>query len=333
MKILLPGGTGQCGHLLIRALTRAGHTCVVLTRDPARCTAGLARAGLAGATRAVAWDGRTLGPWAAEFEGADAVINLAGRSVNCRYTKRNLAVMLTSRVEATRVVGQAIAAAQNPPRVWLNASTATIYAHAAPGDAPRDEATGPLGGLEPGVPALWKRSVDLALAWERELFDADTPRTRRVALRSAMVMSPHPGGVFAAFAGLARLGMGHQGDGAQFVSWIHEYDFVAAIRLLLARDDLEGPVNLAAPHPLPNRDFIAAIHAALGRRLAIPAPAWLLEFGAIFRRTETELLLKSRRVVPARLEAAGFRFRHPDWPEAASELVGRWSASNSIAMP
>ncbi len=324
MKIILPGGTGHLGHLLIRAFTRADHPCVILTRDPARATTDITRAGLAGAARAVQWDGRTLGPWAAEFEDADAVINLAGRSVDCRYTEANLAAMLHSRTNATRVVGAAIAAAKNPPRVWLNASTATIYAHAAPGDPPRDEATGPLGGSEPGVPALWKRSVDIALAWERELFAAPTPRTRRVALRAAMVMGAARGGVFDAFATLCRLGMGRQGSGDQFVSWIHEYDFVAAVNFLLTHNEIDGPVNLAAPGPLPNRDFIAAIHAALGSRLAIPAPAWLLELGAFFRRTETELLLKSRRVVPARLQAAGFRFRHPAWPEAACDLIDRW---------
>ncbi len=325
MKIILPGGTGQLGHLLTRAFTRAGHTCVILTRDPRRANADLTRHGLAGAARAVAWDARTLGPWAAEFDQSDAVVNLAGRSVDCRHTEANLARMSHSRTDSTRVVGEAIAAAKNPPRVWLNSSTATIYAHARPDDSPRDERSGEIGGAEPGVPALWKRSVDLGLAWEAALFAAPTPRTRRVALRSAMVMSPDRGGVFSAFATLARLGMGRQGDGDQFVSWIHEYDFIAAITFLLAHDELEGVVNLAAPEPLPNRDFIAAIHAALGSgRPAIPAPVWLLELGAFFHRTGTELLLKSRRVIPARLASSGFRFRHPAWPEAARELLARW---------
>jgi uncharacterized protein len=326
MKIILPGGTGQIGHILLRAFTRAGHTCVVLTRDPVRSTAELARLGLLGSARAVAWDARTLGSWTAEFEGAGAVVNLAGRSVNCRYTEANLDRMLRSRTDSTRVIGEAIATAHNPPRVWLNSSTATIYAHAAPGDPPRDERTGPVGGTEPGVPPHWKRSVEIGLAWEAALFAAATPRTRRVALRSAMVMSPDRGGVFSAFATLCRFGMGRQGDGGQYVSWIHEYDFVAALHFILAHDEIEGVVNLAAPEPLPNRDFIAALHSALGRdpRLRVPAPAWLLELGAFFQRTETELLLKSRRVVPARLHAAGFRFRHPVWPEAARELAARW---------
>ena len=324
MKIILPGGTGQLGHLLVRAFTRAGHECVLLTRDPARAASDLVRHGFGGAARAVAWDGANPGPWVAEFEGADAVVNLAGRSVNCRYTAANLDRMLRSRTDSTRAVGEAIAAVKNPPRVWLNSSTATIYAHAGPADPPRDERRGPLGGGEPGVPAAWKRSVDIGLAWEAALFAAPTPRTRRVALRSAMVMSPDRGGVFSAFATLCLLCMGRQGDGTQCVSWIHEDDFAAAVNFLLAHEEIEGPVNLSAPQPLPNRTFISALQAALGRRLALPAPAWLLELGAFFHRTETELLLKSRRVVPTRLQAAGFRFQYPEWPDAARELTCRW---------
>lgn len=329
MKIILPGGSGRLGRQLVRAFTREGHGCVVLTREPARLAAGLAAAGLAPAARAVGWDGRALGPWVAEFEGADAVVNLAGRDVNCRYGARNLAAMRASRLDSTRAVGAAISAAKNPPRVWLQASTATIYAHRF--DAPNDEAGGLIGGAGPGAPAAWRHSVDLAIAWERELFAAAVPRTRRVALRSAMVMGPERGGVFDAFAGLCRLGLGAHGDGRQFVSWIHEHDFVAALRFLLAREDFEGPVNLAAPAPLPNRDFVAAIHAALGRRGALVPrlPAWLLEAGAFFRRTETELLLKSRRVVPARLLAAGYRFRFPEWPAAAAELAARWNGQHA----
>jgi uncharacterized protein len=323
VKIILPGGTGQLGHLLTRELTRAGHTCIVLTREPTRAQAWLARTGLTHAARAVAWDARTAdGPWAAEFDGADAVINLAGRSVNCRYTERNLAAMHASRVDSTRAVGAAIAAAARPPEVWLQASTATLYAHTY-GPA-HDEATGVIGGTETAVPAYWRRSIEIATAWESALFTAPTPRTRRVALRSAMVMSPDRGGVFDAFAHLTRLGMGRQGHGRQYVSWIHDHDFVSAIKFLLTRNTLAGPVNLSAPEPLPNAEFIAALHTALGRRWAVPAPAWLLELGAFFRRTDTELLLKSRRVVPARLQAAGFNFRFSTWPTAAHDLAARW---------
>ena len=175
MKIVLPGGSGQVGHILTRTLRREGRDCVVLTRRPVRRTDGV---------REVAWDGRTPGAWVAEIDGADVVINLAGRSVDCRYHERNLAEMTRSRVDSTRVVGEAIAVAKNPPRVWLQASSATLYAHRF--DAPNDEATGQLGGNEPGVPALWKRSVDLIHDWEATVNAATTPRTRsRRAPRSS----------------------------------------------------------------------------------------------------------------------------------------------------
>lgn len=322
MKIILPGGSGQLGRLLARALRRAGHTVVVLTRHPAATTPDADSRG-----RDVAWDGRTLGPWAAELDGADAVINLAGRSVNCRYNRRHLAEMLDSRVASTRVVGEAIARARRPPRVWLQASTATIYAHTF--GAPHDEATGTFGGGEPGAPAPWARSIAIARAWEEEVARASTPRTRKVVLRAAMVMSPDRGGVFAALARLARLGVGAQGDGRQFVSWVHEHDFVAAVEWLLGRDELAGVCNVCSPHPLPNQAFMAALGRACGRRLAVPVPRWALECGALLLRTETELVLKSRRVVPGRLLHAGFSFRYPDWPAAAAELVRRGRASRA----
>jgi uncharacterized protein len=312
MKIILPGGSGQVGRLLIRAFVRDGHECVVLTRRGAKAVTG---------ALSVGWDGRTLGSWTGELEGADVVINLAGRSVDCRYHERNLAEMMDSRVASTRVIGQAIATAKQPPRVWLQAGTATIYAHRF--DAPNDEATGVIGGHEPGVPALWGKSIAIAQAWEAAVNMTPTPRTRKVILRSAMVMSPDRGGVFSVLAKLARLGLGRQGDGRQFVSWIHEHDFVAAVKFLIARDDLAGAFNLSSPQPLHNRDFMAVLHAAVGRRLGLPVPAWLLEIGAFLLRTETELILKSRRVVPGRLVEAGFKFRYPQWSAAAVELVGR----------
>ena len=315
MKFIIPGGSGQIGHLLSRALATEGHEIVVLSRG---------RTAVPGA-RVVAWDGRTLGTWAAEFDGADAVINLAGRTVDCRYSERNLAEMMDSRVDSTRVVGAAIAACARPPRVWLQAGTATIYAHRF--EAANDEHTGVIGGAEPGVPKLWARSIDIAKAWEEACVGADTPRTRRVILRTAMVMSPDRGGVFHVLARHCRLGFGRFGDGRQYVSWIHGKDFVSAVKFLIARDDLTGPVNVCAPGPLPNRDFIAAIRMALGRRLAVPVPRWALEIGTLILRTESELVLKSRRVVPGRLLEAGFQFEFPHWPEAANDLADRWRSN------
>ncbi|GDY60064.1 hypothetical protein SVIO_106870 [Streptomyces violaceusniger] len=200
MKIVLPGGTGQVGGILKRALTAAGHQVVVLTRRPVRDSE-------------IEWDGRTLGPWADAIDGSDVVINLAGRSVSCRYTDENLRAMMDSRVDSARVVGEAIAGARTPPRVWLQMSTATIYAHRS--DAPHDEATGVIGGTESGVPGYWAFSVEIAKSWEREQERAETPHTRKVALRSAMVMSPDRGGVFDHLLWLARLGLGGPVAGAR----------------------------------------------------------------------------------------------------------------------
>ena len=192
MRILIPGGSGQVGAVVERAFTAAGHSVVVLSRNPRR-------------PNEMRWDGRTLGAWTAEIEGCDVVVNLAGRSVNCRYTPANLQEMMDSRVLSARVVGQAIAQAERPPRVWLQASTATIYAHTF--GAAHDE-DGVIGGDEAGVPDYWAYSVQIAKNWEREQTEAHTPLTRKVALRSAMVMSPDRGGIFDYLAWMARLGLG-----------------------------------------------------------------------------------------------------------------------------
>ncbi|MET0396624.1 MAG: TIGR01777 family oxidoreductase [Longimicrobiaceae bacterium] len=314
MKIVIPGGSGQVGTLLARAFHAAGNEVVVLSRTPARAP-----------WRTAAWDGETVGAWAAELDGADAVVNLAGHTVNCRYTSANRRRILESRVRSTRAVGEAIARAARPPAAWLQASTATLYAHRF--DAANDEATGIVGGAEPGAPDKWRFSIRVATAWERALDEARTPRTRRVALRSAMVMSPDRGGVFDALLSLGRLGLGGRyGDGRQYVSWVHEHDFVRAVRWLLEHDKVEGPVNVAAPGPLPNAEFMRELRAAAGIRFGPPKPAWLLDIGAVFLRTEPELVLKSRRVVPGRLLDAGFTFGFPEWPTAARELAARWKA-------
>ncbi|HCA88679.1 MAG TPA: TIGR01777 family protein [Streptomyces sp.] len=309
MKIVIPGGTGQVGGILNRALTDAGHEVVILTRRPER-------------DGEVRWDGETVGPWAAAIDGSDVVINLAGRSVSCRYTPANLRAMMDSRVNSARVVGEAIAAADRPPRLWLQMSTATVYAHRF--DAPNDEATGVPGGNEPGVPGYWAYSVEIAKAWEQAQEQAATPHTRKVALRSAMVMSPDRGGVFDVLLRLARLGLGGPvAGGGQYVSWIHDRDFVRAVEFLIDRDDLTGPVNLAAPAPLPQRGFMRALRAAWGVPVGLPATKWMAELGAFVLRSDTELLLKSRRVVPGRLLEAGFVFDYDQWPSAADDLVRR----------
>lgn len=314
MKIVIPGGSGQVGTVLARAFHRDGHDVVVLSRRPTDRP-----------WRMVGWDGATLGNWSSELDGCDAVINLSGRSVNCRYTAANRKEILDSRVLSTRVLGDAVAKAVHPPGVWLQASTATIYAHRY--DAPNDEATGILGGQEVEAPSTWKFSIDVARAWERAFDEVVVPRTRKVTLRSAMTMSPDSGGVFATLRGLARCGLGGRaGDGRQFVSWIHYRDFIAALRWLLEHDDMSGIVNVAAPEPLPNADFMRLLREAAGIPFGLPVSNWMLEFGAFFMRTETELILKSRRVVPGRLLERGFQFEFPAWGPAARDLDREWRA-------
>ena len=318
MKVVIPGGSGQVGTVLARAFQADGHEVVVLSRQPENRP-----------WRVVGWDGSTLSDWQAEIDGCDVVINLAGRSVNCRYTAANRQEILASRVLSTRVVGQAIAGAPRPPRVWLQASTATIYAHRY--DAPNDEFTGILGGDEQDAPETWRFSIAVASAWERAFDEAMTDRTRKVALRSAITSSPDRGGIFDTLLGLTRRCLGGRaGDGRQFMSWIHHEDFVAAVRFLIDRDDVAGVVNVASPQPLPNAEFMRVLREASRAPFGLPATEWMVKIGAIFMRTESELVLKSRRVVPARLLEHGFTFKHPHWKDAARDLCrAKLPAANS----
>ncbi len=315
MKIVIPGGSGQVGTLLAGTFHAEGHEIVVLSRTAAQTP-----------WRTALWDGQTLAAWASEIDGADVVINLAGRSVNCRYTPANRKAIFDSRVDSTRVVGEAIGQAKRPPPVWLQAGTATIYAHRL--DAANDEATGIIGGQEPDAPDTWRFSIGVAQAWEDALNAADTPGTRKVILRSAMTMSLGDGGIFDTLLGLVRHGLGGPAAGGrQYVSWIHGEDFVGAVRLLMTDERWAGPVNVCAPHPLPYTDFMRGLRDACGIPFGLPATREMLELGAWAMQTETELVLKSRRVVPGRLLDAGFTFVYPDWPAAASELCGRWRAA------
>src|ERR1035438_6301091 len=312
MKIVIPGGSGQVGQILARHFHAQGHAVTILSRRVTRAP-----------WRVAAWDGLTQGPWIADLEGSDVCINLAGRSVNCRYNAANRRAIYDSRVLSTLLLNEVIAGLQHPPRVWLNASTATIYRHAL--DPPMEEDTGELGENEPGAPDTWNFSIRVAKGWEEAFFSIPTPLTRKVAMRSAITFSPDRGGIFDVLLGLVRRGLGGtNGSGAQFVSWLHDADLIQAVDFLIAREDFSGVVNLASPNPLPNRDFLRALRHAWGTRIGLPASAWMIEIGAFLMRTESELVLKSRRVVPGRLLAQGFQFEFPDWPTAARELVGRW---------
>ena len=313
MKIVIPGGTGQIGAILCRAFSAAGDDVVVLSRTPVPRSS----------CRSVQWDGRTLCRWTQELEGADVVINLAGKSVNCRYGKTNRREIMDSRVDSVRAIRSAIERAKRPPRVWLQASTATIYAHQF--DAPNDEFAGLIGSNEANAPDTWRFSIDVAKAWESAVTESEPlANTRTVIMRSAMTMSPDRGGIFSYLIGLVRLGLGGQaGNGRQFISWIHEHDFVSAIRFLID-NDVAGSVNICSPNPLSNAEFMRELRRAWGTGIGLPASKWMLEVGAFFMRTETELILKSRRVVPTRLFQNGFEFQFPNWADAARELCARY---------
>src|SRR3989442_11942278 len=309
-RIVLAGGSGFIGRLLGKSFVAGNYEVVVLTRSP--------RAGEVG-SRQVRWDGRTLEDWAGELEGADALINLAGRSVNCRYNARNRREILESRVQSTQVLGEAIANCREPPQVWLNASTATIYKHTF--DREMDEATGEIGATPEAKDAF---SIEVARAWEETLYEAPTPSTRKVALRTAMVFAADKGGVYRTLRGLTRWGLGGTiAGGRQFISWIHEADFCHAVEWLIHRDDFSGPVNLASPNPVPQREMMRIIRRELRVPFGLPATRRMLEIAAFVHRTEAELIIESRRFVPGRLLAAGFQFRFPRMEDAVREIESR----------
>jgi uncharacterized protein (TIGR01777 family) len=327
MRILIPGGSGQIGTILARYLHAAGHEVTVLSRKPEPA-----------AWQTLQWDGLTRGPWTSELDRSDAVIHLSGRSVNCRYTPENRREIIDSRVKPTLLLGEVIASSPTPPKIWMNASTSTFYRNAL--DLPQDEFTGELGDLptqrgthEPAnQPETWAFSIDVAHRWEQALAAIPTPHTRKIRLRTSMTMSPDPGGVFSVLSRLTRFGLGGtEGSGRQYVSWLHDLDYCRITGLLLQRpeitDESNGIVNMTAPEPLPNRDFMRALRKAWHAPIGLPAYSWMIEIGTRVLRTESELVLKSRRAVPTLLLRQGYEFAFPTWPEAALDLVARTKAS------
>lgn len=325
-RILLAGGSGFLGSELAKHFTALEWEVVVLTRAPKARTDQV---------REVAWDTKTIGDWARELEGATAVVNLTGRSVDCRYNARNRREIMDSRVNSTRVVGEAIARCKTPPRVWLNSSTATLYTHTF--GKPHDESS---QDMDSAVDAKDAFSVEVAQAWERTLNEARIPltpalapsdgareTTRRVALRTSMVLGLGRNSVFPVLRRLTKFGLGgRQGSGNQFVSWIHVEDYCRAIEWIIAHEDLTGPINQCAPNPLPNKEMMKIFRDVCGMPIGLPATEWMLEIGAFFLRTETELIFKSRRVVPGRLLASGFGFRFPTFREALVDLEKKLSS-------
>lgn len=311
-KIVIPGGSGQVGTLLARYFHAQGHAVTVFSRGSKPAP-----------WQVILWDGLTEGPWIDYLEGSDICINLTGRSVNCRYGEANRREIYDSRILSTRLLNRVIASLANPPRLWLNSSTATIYRHSL--DRPNGETTGELGGGEPGAPDTWNFSIRVAKDWEEAFFATSTPRTRKIAMRTAVTFSPDPGGIFAVLSNLVRRGLGGaNGNGRQMVSWVHGQDFVRAVEFLIAHEELSSVVNIAAPNPLPNREFMHVLRQVWGIPIGLPAPAWLIEIGCFLMQTESELVLKSRNVIPGRLTAAGFEFLFPNWPAAAKDLVAQW---------
>lgn len=303
--IVIFGANGFLGRYLTRHFIRQGREVVAVSRS---------RDGWSGDGMFLEWDGVSQGPWTFALEGAEAVINLAGRSVNCRYTKENRREILDSRVAATEAIGQAIRACGVPPKVWLNASTATWYRHAE--DHPQNEWTG-----EPGEGF----SCEVARAWEQAFFGAELPaETRKVAMRTGMVLANEPDTVFDVLWKLVIRGLGGtMGDGCQRVSWIHMEDFLRAVDFLIGEPFLSGTINLTAPEFPCNREWMKVFRETVGMPVGLPAASWMLETGARLMGTETELVMKSRWAEPVRLRDAGFRWRWGHVAEAVADLETR----------
>jgi len=296
-KIVIAGGSGFLGRTLVKWHSRLGNEIVVLSRNGQP---------IPGA-RVVKWDGKTLDEnWREELIGATAVINLAGRSVNCRYSKENRKELWESRIRTTHLIAKAIKQCPNPPGVWLNSSTATIYKHTY--DAAHAEADGIIGATPEAKDAF---SVRLAQDWENEFNAADTPDTRKITLRTAMVFGNEPGGVYETLRKLTLSGLGGKmGHGRQYVSWVHADDFCRCVDWLIASPSSEGIYNISSPSPISNRNMMQTLRNVLKVPFGLPATRWMLEIGAFLMRTETELIIKSRRVIPERILGEGFTFNY-----------------------
>lgn len=259
--------------------------------------------------RYVVWDAKTKGDWCIELEAADIIINLCGKSVNCRYTEKNKREIFSSRTEPTSIIGEAIRACVDPPKLWINASSATIYRHAT--DRPQDEYNGEMQN---------DFSVQVCKAWEKSFFDCRTPFTRKVALRTAVTMGR--GGVIVPYFNLLKFGMGgKQGSGKQMYSWVHIKDVYNIINWVYEHTEMEGVYNAAAPNPVSNAQFMQALRTITRHKFGLPAFEWMLRAGALVIGTETELILKSRWVLPTRLLESGFQFEYPTVEKAFTEIV------------
>lgn len=300
-KIVIAGGTGFLGKMLSEHFANLNYEVVVLSRSEHKPAANISH---------VKWDGETLADWTNELEGAYALINLCGKSVDCRYTESNKSKIYDTRLNSTKILGKAVDACENPPKVWINSSSATIYRHAE--DRDMDEETGEIGtGF----------SVDVCKKWESTFFDCASQGPRKVALRVAIVIGKD-GGALQPLKSLTKIGFGgRQGSGDQYFSWIHEMDFINAVNFVLDNEELSGVYNVSSPNPVKNSQFMGALRKALKVPFGMPMPKWMLEMGALIIRTETELILKSRRVVPQKLLEKGYKFQFDNLENALANLV------------
>lgn len=314
-KIIIAGGTGFIGQEMIKYWGK-NNELVILSRnlDQAHNNrnkySALTPEDLQ-AVRFVQWDGKTQGGWAEQLNGADLVINLAGKSVNCRYNERNKKEILQSRTDAVRAIAEAINQCPHPPKLWINASSATIYRNAT--ERPQDEYT---GEFHDGF------SVDVCKKWESTFFEQKLPGTRKVVLRMAITIGP--GGVLIPYFNLLKFGLGgRQGSGKQMFSWVHIEDSCRMIEWIADHEELEGVYNCSSPNPVNNMELMQILRTLTGKRLGLPAYKWMLQLGAVLIGTETELVLKSRWVLPTRMLETGFRFKYPLLKDALTAVISQ----------
>ncbi|PQA90947.1 TIGR01777 family protein [Chryseobacterium shigense] len=297
MKIIIAGGTGFLGESLEQYFKQKDAQVYILTRTPKR-------------DHEIYWDARTLGEWKDSIEGSDVLINLTGKSVDCRYNETNKKGIYTSRIDSTKVLQQAVDQCSVKPKVWLNAASATIYVHSE--TQPNTEELGIMGD---------DFSMNICKSWENEFFMIKNEQVRKVALRTSIVLGNN-GGAFPKLRMITKLGLGgKQGSGQQKVSWIHIDDFCKAIDWIIDNNNMSGPLNITAPNPVSNEDLMKKMRKHLKVPFGLNAAVWQLEIASIFLNTETELLLKSRNVYPGKLVKNGFRFSYPDLDNALSALL------------
>lgn len=314
-KIVIAGGSGFIGQELVKYFGKENDI-VILTREIKNAANNrnqynsLVEDDIT-RTRFIKWDGITKGDWLDELEGTDIIINLAGKSVNCRYTDKTKKEIFDSRTNAVKAIGMVIQQCKNPPALWINASSATVYRHAL--DKPQDEYTGEYHD---------DFSVQVCKLWEKTFFEQYTPGTRKVALRMAINIGP--GGILIPYFNLLKLGLGgKQGNGKQMYSWVHIEDVCRMTAWIYEHQEIEGVYNCSSPNPVSNSEFMKTLREVTGHSIGFPAYSWMLKIGAAVIGTETELILKSRWVLPTKILKSGFQFKYPGLKDALEDIISK----------